>query len=145
MNMPFPNYPLLGLVISMCLHASGASAQNLKEEKAKTDADSPVGIWRGESMCTTGASSCHNEKVVYYIEAVPDKPDAMFIRADKIVEGKAITMGSGRWTYHRAKQTLSMESEQRLWLLTINGNRIEGTLTVPDNIVFRRITLAKDD
>jgi hypothetical protein len=29
--------------------------------------------------------------------------------------------------------------------LTINGKRMEGTLTVPDNVVFRRMTLKKDD
>jgi hypothetical protein len=145
MKMAFPNYPILMLLIGMCLHASGASAQNSKARKAEPEADSPVGVWRGESVCTTGAPSCHNEKVVYYIEAIADKPDSMFIRADKIVEGKAVTMGSGRWQYNPAKHTLSMESEQRLWLLNINGKRIEGTLTIPNNVVFRRMTLTKGD
>ena len=105
---------------------------------------SPAGVWRGESLCAGGHPSCHDEKVVYYIEAIPDKPDSMFIRADKIVDGKAITMGSGPWQYDRAKQTLSWQSEQRLWLLTINGKRIEGTLTVSGNDVVRRVTLKKD-
>lgn len=138
-------YPILVLLIGVCLHPSGSGAQNAKAQKAKPQAESPVGIWRGESVCTTGAPSCHDEKVVYYIQLIPDKPDVTFIRADKIVEGKAITMGSGPWKYNRAKQTLSMESEQRLWLLNINGNRIEGTLTVPSNVIFRRMTLTKDD
>ena len=95
-------------------------------------------------MCASGAPSCHDEKVVYYIEVIADKPDSLFVRADKIVEGKAITMGSGPWQYNRARHTLSWESQQRLWLLTINGKRIEGTLTMPDNVIFRRMKLAKD-
>src|SRR6266478_5749320 len=71
--------------------------------------DSPVGVWRGESLCKGDSPACKDEKVVYYIEAIADKPDSMFIRADKIVDGKAITMGSGPWQYNQAKQTLSWE------------------------------------
>jgi hypothetical protein len=145
MKVPFPNYPILAFLISVCLHASGASGQTSKGEKAEPNEDSPVGIWRGESLCTTGAPSCHDEKVVYYIEAIADKPDSLFIRADKIVDGKAITMGSGPWQYNRAKHIISMESEQRLWLLNIAGRRIEGTLTMPGNVVFRHMTLTKGD
>lgn len=122
----------LALLIGVCLSASAAT-------------DSPAGVWRGDSLCTSGAPSCKNESVVYYIEAIADKPDTMFIRADKIVDGKAITMGTGQWQYNQAKQTLSWLVDQRLWLLTINGKRIEGTLTLPGNVVFRRMTLKKDE
>ena len=124
---------ILALMISVGLQVRATSTQV-----------SPAGVWRGESLCAAGGSSCHDEKVVYYIEAIPDKPDSMLIRADKIVDGKAITMGSGPWQYDRAKQTLSWQSEQRLWLLTMNGNRIEGTLTLPGNVVVRRMILQKD-
>jgi hypothetical protein len=109
------------------------------------ETNSPIGVWRGESVCATSAPSCHDEKVVFYIEAIPDQPGAVNIRADKIVDGKAITMGSGPWQYDRSKHTLTTESQQRVWLLTIDGNRIVGTLTVPYNIVFRRLTLTKGD
>ena len=147
MKMPFPNYPIMALLIGIgaCWHAGGASAQDSKAREAQAGADSPAGVWRGESVCTTSAPSCHDEKVVYYIDAVADKPDAVFIRADKIVEGKAIAMGSGPWRYNRAMHTLSMESGQRLWLLNLNGKRIEGTLTMPGNVIFRRVTLTKSD
>jgi hypothetical protein len=107
--------------------------------------DAPIGVWRGESLCAGSAPSCHQEQVVYYIEAIADKPDSVLIRADKIVNGSAITMGSGRWKYDAAKHTLAWETAQRVWLLHIEGKRIEGTLTMPDGVVFRRLTLAKDD
>ncbi len=127
--------------MSVCLTPGSAWAQDSKA--SKPSADTPVGIWRGESLCATAAPSCHDEKVVFYIDPIADQPDSMFIRADKIVEGKAITMGAGPWKYDRIKHTLVMESDQRVWLLTINGQRIEGTLTLPDKVVFRRVTVTK--
>jgi hypothetical protein len=142
MKMPVSKYAALVLLIAVSWQA-GARGQESKTSN-EPDANSPAGVWRGESLCTSGAPSCHDEKVVYYIEAIPEKTDAMQIRADKIVDGKAITMGSGPWQYNRAKHTLSMGTAERLWLLKIDGKRIDGTLTVPDNVVFRRMTLAKD-
>jgi hypothetical protein len=122
---------LLAFLVGACLHAGAESG-------------SPAGIWRGESLCATPSPACHDEKVVYHMDAVPAKPNEILIQADKIVDGKAITMGSGSWKYDPANRTLSMESAGRIWLLHIEGNRIEGTLTVPDNVVFRRMTLTKD-
>jgi hypothetical protein len=131
-DMSSPKYWIFALLIGTSLRISAA-------------ADSPVGVWRGDSLCTTDAPACKNEKVVYYIEAVADKPDHVSIRADKIVDGKAITMGISEWEYDQTKQTLSWQPNQRLWLLNINGKRMEGTLTVPGNVVFRRMTLKKDE
>ena len=129
------NWTLPLLIGVCCTQASTAQ---------KTEADSPLGVWRGDSLCAGDAPSCKDEKVVYYMEAVTGKPDSVFIRADKIVDGKAITMGSGPWDYNRAKHTLSWQTAQRLWLLTINGKRMEGALTLPGNVVVRRMTLQKD-
>jgi hypothetical protein len=104
----------------------------------------PAGTWRGESKCATDAPSCHDEQVVYSIEAIPHRPNQLLIRADKIVDGRAITMGTGPWTYDERRQTLSFESSGRLWLLSIDRNRIDGTLTVDGTILFRRMTLTRD-
>jgi len=104
-----------------------------------------AGTWRGESLCATDASACHNEKVVYYIKDVPDRPNVVVIQADKIVDGKAITMGTGEWQHDRAQHTLEWRSSRQVWLLKLTGNRIEGTLRLADGSVFRRMTLAKDE
>ncbi len=103
-----------------------------------------AGTWRGESKCATDAPACHDEHVVYFIAAIPGRPDQLFIRADKIVDGKAITMGSGPWNYDAKKQALSFETNGRLWVLAVHGKQIEGTLTVGGNVVFRRMTLTLD-
>jgi len=109
-------------------------------------ADSPAaGVWRGEALCTDHASGCRNESVVYYIRDVPDRPGVLFIRADKIVDGQAITMGSGDWQYDRTRRTIEWRMPQRVWLLHVDGNRIEGSLTLTDGTVFRKMTLKKDD
>jgi hypothetical protein len=113
--------------------------------RAAHNGNSPFGVWRGESICTAGGGSCHDEKVVYHIEPIPFDAGAVFIRADKIVDGKAITMGRGPWKYDRSRQTLSMEFGQRLWLLTVKQKKIEGVLTAGDGVVFRRMTLTRDD
>jgi hypothetical protein len=104
----------------------------------------PTGVWRGESICTTAASACTNEKVIYYIDPVPNRSDMVQIRADKIVDGKAVTMGTSQWQYDSEKGTLTWETAGRVWRLAVNGNRIDGTLTVPPATLFRRVRLQKD-
>ncbi len=108
--------------------------------------DSPAGVWRGESLCTPESSaSCHNEKVVYYIDAIAGKPDTFNVRADKIVDGKAITMGEGPWQFDSAKSTLSWEMPTQVWLVRINGRMAEGTLTTTNKAVVRHMALTKDE
>jgi hypothetical protein len=111
---------------------------------AGAGAQSPVGVWRGESKCTTDAPACHDERVVYYITAIPDRPDSVSVRADKIVDGKAITMGTGPWTWNSNGQTLMMEWRGQIWLMSMHGDRMEGTLTRADKTVFRRMSLTRD-
>jgi hypothetical protein len=104
----------------------------------------PVGTWRGASKCATDAVSCHDEDVVYYISVVPHRSDQLSIRADKIVNGIAVTMGTGTWAYDPKKQTLSLDSNGRLWLLTVRGNHIDGTLEVNGTTIFRQMELTLD-
>jgi hypothetical protein len=96
-------------------------------------------------LCTAAAPSCHDEKVAYYVEAVPDKPDSMFIRADRIVDGKAIAIGSGSRQHDRARHTLAWPTERQIWLLNIMGSRIEDTIALAGNIVVRRVSLRRSD
>lgn len=103
-----------------------------------------AGTWRGQSVCVTDAPGCHNENVVYYIKEVPDRVDVVFIQADKVVEGKAVTMGSGQWLYDRTQHTLELNTPQRVWVLKIAETHIEGTLTLADKSIFRKMTLDKD-
>jgi hypothetical protein len=108
------------------------------------EASGIAGTWRGESICVTETPSCHNENVVFYIKDVAERSDKLHIQADKIVNGKAITMGSGEWQHDRAQHTLEWRTPQQVWFLKVSGNRIEGTLTLSDGVVFRKIALERD-
>lgn len=107
---------------------------------------SAAGVWRGESLCTKAASAaCRNETVVYSIRGIAHHPDALLIRADKVVDGKAVTMGTGEWEYDAARQSIEWHMPQQVWLLRLHGDRIHGTLTLADGTVIRDMSLKKDD
>lgn len=103
-----------------------------------------VGIWRGESACATDSPACHDESVVYYIQEVPNRSDLVHVRADKIIDGQAVTMGTAKWRYDRAHATLEWQTVRQTWLLKVIAKRLEGTLTLGDGTVFRKMTLDKD-
>lgn len=111
---------------------------------ALADTSGLVGTWRGNSVCATEASACHNERVVYYIKDVPNRPDVVVIQADKIVDGKTVTMGTGEWRFDRDRSTLEWKMPQQVWLLNVTGSRMEGTLKLADGTVLRNMTLEKD-
>jgi len=111
---------------------------------AWADETSPAGLWRGESKCLTDAPACHDEQVVYTIKAVPNRPDQFLIRADKIVDGRTITMGEGPWAWDEKKQTLTFDQKERVWLMTLSGDRMDATLTLADGTLFRRMRLTRD-
>jgi hypothetical protein len=103
-----------------------------------------AGTWSGESRCAVRGTACRDETVVYSIQDVPGRSDAVFIKADKIVDGKPVTMGTGEWQYDRTRHTLEWRLPRQVWLLEISGARIEGTLTMADGTVIRRMSLRKD-
>jgi hypothetical protein len=65
------------------------------------------------------------------------------VAADKIVDGKAIRMGTGEWEYDKVRKTIVNTQQGRVWRLTVKGNRMEGTLTVADQTIFRRVSLER--
>lgn len=116
----------------------------LSTRLALAETSALVGTWRGDSVCATEASACHNERVVYYIKDVPNSPNLVFIQADKIVDGKPITMGTGQWQYDRVRSTLEWRMPKQVWLLKVTGSRMEGTLKLTDGTVLRNVILEKD-
>lgn len=108
------------------------------------EAPNLAGTWRGESVCTTDGTACHNEIVVYYISDLPNQPDHVRIQADKIVNGKPITMGTAEWQYDRVQNALEWRAPRQTWLLKVTGSRIDGTLRLADGTVLRKMRLEKD-
>jgi len=112
---------------------------------ASATASGLAGAWRGDSVCVIEASACHNERAAYHIRDVTNSPNLVSIQADKIVEGKPITMGTGEWQYDRVKSTLEWRMPKQVWLLKITGSRMEGTLKVTNGTVLRKMSLKKDE
>src|SRR5689334_14476238 len=97
---------------------------------AAPDDTSPViGDWRGESLCVAANTACRDETVVYHIAKHPEKSAYVSVSADKIVDGKAVNMGTLEFRYDDARHTLECEYAQGVWCLKVDGAKIEGTLT----------------
>jgi hypothetical protein len=107
-----------------------------------------LGDWEGESICTGGNPSCHDEHVVYHISKSPDGPDKVIIAADKIINGKPDPMYVLDFKYDAAKGTLTGEFTNSryhlVWEYTVKGNTMEGTLTLlPAKTIGRRVKVKK--
>jgi len=101
-----------------------------------------VGDWSGESLCQVKPSSCQDEKVVYHIAQSPE-PGKVKVSADKIVNGKVIAMGTLDFSYDKKDGILVNETAGRVWKFTVKDSTMQGTLTLPDKTLYRRITLRK--
>src|ERR1700759_5279008 len=102
------------------------------------------GTWRGQSSCEQKESACRDEIVVYRVSPSQDKPDVFLVSADKMVDGKAVNMGTLEFRYIDAHPALVCENAQGVWRLSVDGAKMEGTLTRPDGTLFRRVTLRKE-
>lgn len=136
---------LIGVITAMLGNALFAVGHNVPDRIVFAgDEAQLIGDWTGDSICQVKNSPCHDEKVVYHIAKGRD-PDHVTISADKIVDGKAINMGIIDFTYNRSNGTLLNETEGWVWKFTVKGNVMEGTLTMPDKTVYRRVTLKKKE
>jgi hypothetical protein len=59
------------------------------------------------------------------------------------VDGKEISMGTLNWSYDSMSHALRNESSSATFQLFVDGNKIDGNLTLPDKTVYRRIHLEK--
>jgi hypothetical protein len=117
------------------------STSSLKSLDDAQDIRNPVGTWRGQSICVSKNSGCHDEEVIYRITREKDS-NKYNVDADRIVDGKAINMGPLVFSFDPTTATLSNETGKNQWTFALQENRMDGTLT-RDNEVFRKITLVK--
>ena len=133
MRSALRNCLLAAVVLSL-----SALAQNIDDESKL------VGNWSGESKCTGDRSACHDETVVYHIAKLSGKPGWMSISADKIVNGEPVNMGSLQFQYGAPNHSLTCEYAQGVWRLKVEGLTMEGTLTLTDKAIGRRVKLKKE-
>jgi hypothetical protein len=129
---------LLAVIAGAALLAIGGPAPAHVTDEAQL-----FGDWRGESICQVKDSPCHDERVVYHISKGKER-GTIVVSADKIVDGKPVNMGSGDYQYEERTGTLTNETSGRVWKLVIKGNSLEGTLTLANKTVYRRLMLKKE-
>jgi hypothetical protein len=142
-------FHVVGFAVSLAatlVTAVVAIAQNPPVTTSSADEESKLaGTWRGDSLCVEKGGACHDEVAVYRIAAVAGKPGYLLVTGGKVVDGKEIVMGSGEWRYDSTKHTLSVELPRGVITLKADGNKLEGTFTLPDKTILRRITLKKSE
>jgi hypothetical protein len=109
---------------------------------------SPVGNWYGDSVCQVKNSPCKTEKVVYRIIQMDDAATKFMMQADKIINEKPEFMGILEFEFDAASKTLTNKTltgknKDSVWKFTLGEKEMEGTLTLADGTIYRRIKVAK--
>jgi hypothetical protein len=112
---------------------------------ADTGAAPPIGTWHGTSTCTVKPSSCNDETVVYHVTRAAGggaSSNAVSVQADKIVDGKALDMGTLDCTWDGAGRVLACTIPKKgtfRFQIDADDKKLTGTLTLTDGTLFRKI------
>jgi hypothetical protein len=121
---------LAGIALT-CVLARVASAQS----QARV---TPVGVWRGTSVCLVRPSACKDEVVVYRITQMK-AADSLSIDARKIVNGEEQEMGVLGCRLLRASGELTCVIPQGVWRFGVRNDSLTGELRVQNNTRFREV------
>jgi hypothetical protein len=128
-------------ILAVMLSSGSTPAQT----PAPHAAQSPLlGDWRGDSICVARQGACHDEKALYHVAEVPGKSDRLAITFSKIVDDRPVRMGTLECAYDQNKNTATCEYPVGVWALEFKGNQMNGTLTLSDKTLLRRVKLKKE-
>jgi hypothetical protein len=136
---------VVGLAIcltTMLPLASSARSQTAPKSKSGSD-DAPVGDWRGDSTCQVKPSACHDEDSLYHFSRLEKKPGWLSLKADKIVDGVPVTMGTMECSYDREKHSLECSLPKAVLQFEVRGNLMQGTMKLLDGTLWRKLSLKK--
>lgn len=102
-----------------------------------------IGTWKGDSICQVKSSPCNDEKAIYLVSKAKEA-GKFTLDLGKMVNGQPESMTVVDFTYDAQKHTLICEQKYGTWALTVRGDKMEGTLTTPDKVIYRRMTLQKE-
>lgn len=129
---------LTGLAVAILL-ARASGAQSTRHQPA---AVTPVGIWRGTSICLVRPSACHDETVVYRIARMKSS-DSLTVDARKIVRGQEEEMGILSCHLTSPNGPLTCAMRQGTWQFRVRNDSLVGELRLPDNTKFRDVRTAR--
>lgn len=128
MNVRF----VLAAFVAFCLLPGSGAAQS------QVGAPSPVGVWRGTSLCLVRPSPCKDEVVVYRITRA-NASDSVSMDARKIVNGREEDMGvlGCRLVAGGASFTCTMPNG--VWHFVVRRDSLVGELRLLDSTKFRDV------
>jgi hypothetical protein len=127
------------LAFAMLTSSTAVVAQN----SSASSEISPVGDWRGDSICQVHPSACQDEDSLYHVTAVAGKPGQFSMQADKIVDGKPQNMGNADCTYNAKQRILTCNLGRASLEFTVTENTMNGAMFRPDKTRWRDIKLKK--
>jgi hypothetical protein len=125
---------LTGLAVASLL-ARGAGAQSPSQQAA---AITPVGTWRGTSVCLVRPSPCNDEVVVYRI-ARTNAADSLTIDGRRIVRGEEQEMGVLTCRFTSPNASLTCAIPQGTWQFRVRNDSLVGEFRRADNTKFRDV------
>lgn len=134
LNSRFERYRVTGLAIIVLAVFAACTAAAV--------AAGIAGDWEGESICTIKSSPCHDEHVIYHVTE-PDAKGAFKIRADKVVNGTPEDMATLDCTFDKAASVIKCPMDHGLWEFSVTGDKMKGTLTLPDGRLYRNISVTR--
>lgn len=117
------------------LLADSASAQSPSQQLAPA---TPIGTWRGTSVCLVRPSPCNDETVVYRI-ARTKAADSVAIDARKIVRGEEQEMGVLTCHVAATNSKLTCTMPQGVWHFSVRNDSLVGELRLPDSARYRDV------
>ena len=134
-------YPTLAAAAFAAIVPQLARAQQPAAAAAPADSaqQSPVGTWRGTSLCTPRHPACHDETVVYRIRAVGARFE---ISASKIVQGQEEFMGTVQCDYSADTHVLNCPATYGVWNFTMSGQTLTGTLVARGEL-YRNVSVTR--
>ena len=124
----------LAAVAVASLLARAASAQSPAQQPA---AATPVGTWRGTSLCLVRPSPCNDEVVVYRITHMKSS-DSVAVDARKIVRGEEQEMGVLACRL-MPPTGLTCTMPQGVWHFSARNDSLVGELRLRDNTKYRDV------
>jgi hypothetical protein len=98
----------------------------------------PMGIWRGTSVCLVRPSPCNDESVVYRITPMKT-PDSVAVDGRKIVRGEEQEMGVLGCRLEPRSAELTCTIPQGVWHFRAHNDSLTGELRHVDNSRFREV------
>jgi len=98
---------------------------------------SPLGRWIGESRCVGAHPACHDEHVVYQIDATG--PQRFTLDGRRVAGSDTVDMGPLSCEGDGSARALVCHIPNGTWRFAVIHDHLEGTLMLRDSTVMRRV------